>query len=81
MLKTTLSVFLLVAFWGSSPAFAHGYRCDRLTVSCAQLPPYAAGVATWGSALPYAEPHDPSGNIILEGAAGAGAPEGDWGPY
>lgn len=78
MFKTILSLFLLVALWSPGSAFAHS-RCDRQYVSgfCAPFPPHVIVAPRWGSALPYAEPHDVSGNIILEGAATAGAPEGD----
>jgi hypothetical protein len=80
MLKLTLA-FLLVALWGTGSALAHDYRCYHglAIVSCAEIPYYAGPfTAYWVAApLPYAEPHDPRGQIILEGAAGTGAPQGD----
>lgn len=81
MLKSGLLAFLLVAFAGAGSALAHDYRCfyRHAVGSCApSWDRYGAVVDYWGAApLRYAKPHDPFGEIVLEGAAGTGAPEGD----
>lgn len=72
---------LVVVLWGSGSALAQGSRCFEgyIRAPCGAPPPpyYVNGMTYWGAALPHAEPHDPSGTIVLEGAAGGGAPDGE----
>jgi|GEM_PF-5239269 len=71
---------LFVVLFGSGSALAKSPRCVEGYVSapCGPPPPYyVEGMTYWGYALPHAEPQDPTGRIVLEGAAGGGAPDGD----
>ncbi|QGM95458.1 hypothetical protein F7D13_16220 [Methylocystis rosea] len=72
---------LLVVLFGSGSALAKSFRCFEGydSARCGPPPPYyVEGMTYWGYALPHAEPQDPTGRIVLEGAAGGGAPDGDW---
>lgn len=71
---------LFVVLLGSGSALAKSPRCFEgyVRAPCGPPPPYyVEGMTYWGSALPHAEPQDPTGRIVLEGAAGGGAPDGD----
>ncbi|MCQ4189951.1 hypothetical protein [Methylocystis suflitae] len=80
MSKAILAALLVVLF-GSGSALAKSPRCfdGYVRAPCGAPPPYyVEGMTYWGYALPHAEPQDPTGQIVLEGAAGGGAPDGDW---
>jgi hypothetical protein len=81
MSKSRLLAFLLVTFAGAGPALAHVYPCYHRHAIGPCAPSWSRSghfIDYWGAApLRYAKPHDPWGEIVLEGAAGAGAPEGD----
>ncbi|WP_026222986.1 hypothetical protein [Methylocystis rosea] len=79
-MSKTIVAALLVVLFGSGSALAKSLRCFEGYVSarCGPPPPYyVEGMTYWGYALPHAEPQDPTGRIVLEGAAGGGAPDGD----
>jgi hypothetical protein len=81
MLKSNHLAFLLAALVSTGPALAHDCRC----YDTRGIRPCAPHVGQSGNAVGYrgypplrnASPQDPSGTIVLEGAAGAGAPNGD----
>lgn len=81
MLKSNHLAFLFAALASTGPALAHDCRCydTRGIRSCApRVVRSGNAVGYWGyPPLRNASPQDPSGNIVLEGAAGAGAPNGD----
>lgn len=79
MSKAILAALFVVLF-GSGSALAKSPICFEgyVRAPCGPPPPYyVEGMTYWGYALPHAEPQDPTGRIVLEGAAGGGAPDGD----
>ncbi len=81
MLKLGLLVFLLVALAGTRPALANDCGCynRRSNWQCAQRVIRSGDTVGYRGYPPLrnASPQDPSGTIVLEGAAGGGAPNGD----
>lgn len=81
MLKSRLLAFLFVTLTGAGPALAHDRPCyHRHAIGpCAPIWGRSGPLVDYFAAAPLrnARPHDPWGEIVLEGAAGAGAPEGN----
>lgn len=69
------------AYGAVAPALAHDCRCYDTRAIRSYAPRVVRSgnaVGDWGyPPLRNASPQDPSGTIVLEGAAGAGAPNGD----
>lgn len=82
MLRLNLLGLLFIALAGTGSALARDCRCyDRQAIFPSTPRSVRSGSLAggyWGyPPLRNARPQDPSGGIVLEGAAGAGAPDGD----
>lgn len=80
-MRRSMLLAILLAAAGTGSALAHDCRCYSRGSNSPCLPRVVrsgdAGAYRGYPPLRNASPQDPSGTIVLEGAAGAGAPNGD----
>lgn len=80
-MRRSMLLAILLGAAGTGTALAHDCSCYSRGRNSPCLPRVArssdAGAYRGYPPLRNASPQDPSGTIVLEGAAGAGAPNGD----